>query len=457
MRYHLRISGAHWKALRAHLFPGDELEAVALLLCGLHRGEGVTVLCVRKVHLVPSEACERKINLLTWPVDQGLPLYEEALKENCAVVKIHSHPGGSPEFSSQDDRSDAEFFESISGWTDGYVPHGSAVMLPGGEMFGRVIGPSGEMVPLDRLLVAGSDIHVFDRDRTDHTTEADCRNIQAFGSGTIRTLKSLRVGIAGCSGLGGWLVEMLARLGIGEFVLVDPDVVKRKNLNRILNATDDDARKETPKVEVMERAIKAMGFGSKVTVYRQDLRHREVVLALAGCDAIFGGLDSADGRDILNRICAFYCLPYFDAGVRLDADGQGGVKYVGGACHFLQPGGSSLLSRNVISSESIAADSLYRSDPEEYARRRKVGYIRNVAVESAAVCSVNGLYASLTVNDFLARLHRFRDDDNADSDAQFLNLTGNYSEARAFPEPCPVLVRRTGFADRTPLLDLPGL
>ena len=29
MRYHLRISGAHWKALRAHLFPGDELEAVA--------------------------------------------------------------------------------------------------------------------------------------------------------------------------------------------------------------------------------------------------------------------------------------------------------------------------------------------------------------------------------------------------------------------------------------------
>jgi hypothetical protein len=324
-------------------------------------------------------------------------------------------------------------------------------------LVGRVIGPTGETIPFDRLLVAGSDIHVFDRDRTDRTTEADGRNIQAFGPGTVRILKSLRVGISGCSGTGSWLVEMLARLGIGEFVLVDPDVVKKKNLNRILNATDADANKEIPKVEVMERAIKAMGFGSKVTILYKHLRHRDVVLALAGCDVIFGGLDSSDGRDILNRICAFYCLPYFDVGVRLDADGQGGVKYVGGACHYLQPGGSSLLSRNVISSDGIAADSLYRSDPEEYARRRKAGYIRNVVVESPAVCSVNGLYASLAVNDFLARLHCFRDEDNADSDAQFLNLTGNYSEARAFPEPCTALVRRIGFADRSPLLDLPGL
>ncbi len=457
MRYHLRMAGAPWSALRAHLFPGDGFEAVALLLCGLHRGEDLTALCVRDVRLVPHESCRREPDLLTWPVEFGLPFYEEALKRDCAVVKIHSHPGGYPEFSMQDDRSDAEFFENLSGWTEGHVPHGSAVMLPDGAIFGRVVGPEGAPVPLDRIAVAGSDLHFFDRDVGVATIEADLRNIQAFGEGTVRTLKRLRIGIVGCSGTGSWLIEMLARLGIGEFVLVDPDIVTEKNLNRIVNATKADAAAGTPKVTVMKRAIEAMGFDSRVVPLQRDLHNSGVVRALAGCDVLFGGLDSADGRDILNRISSRYCLPYFDTGVRLDADGKGGVSYIGGACHYLQPGSSSLLSRKVITAEGIAADSLHRHDPEEYTRRRRAGYIHGVAVDRPAVCSVNGLYASLAVNDFLARLHRFRDEDNAEVDGVFINLTGSYLETRSFPVACSILAAKAGWADQKPLLDLPGL
>jgi tRNA A37 threonylcarbamoyladenosine dehydratase len=33
------------------------------------------------------------------------------------------------------------------------------------------------------------------------------------------------------------VIEQLARLGVGEFALIDPDVIEMKNLNRILNAT----------------------------------------------------------------------------------------------------------------------------------------------------------------------------------------------------------------------------
>jgi len=457
MRHNLRLAGGQWSVLRAHLFPGDELEAVALLLCGLHRQEHLTALCVRDIRLVPHDCCRREPDLLTWPTEFGLPFYNEALKRDLAVVKIHSHPGGYPDFSRQDDRSDREFFESLTGWTDSHVPHGSAVMLPDGGIFARVVGPDGGFVPVDRVAVAGPDLHFFDREQAATTAEVDLRNIQAFGEGTVRQLKRLRVGVAGCSGTGSWLVEMLARLGIGEIVLVDPDVVTRKNLNRIINATQADAEAAAPKVLVALRSIQAMGFGSKVMPIQKDLRDTGAIRALAGCDVLFGGFDCADGRDILNRISTSYCLPYFDVGVRLDADGQGGIAYIGGACHYLQPGGSSLISRKVITPEGIAADSLHRHDLAEYARRRKAGYIHGVAVDRPAVCSVNGLVASLAVNDFLARLHRFRDENNDTTDAVFLNLTGNYLETRSFPEPCPVLSPKTGRADQPPLLDLPGL
>ena len=457
MLYDLRFSGTHWSQLRGHLFPGDGLEAVALALCGLRREAGRTVLSVRRILKIPHAACRREPDLLRWPVELGLPLFEEAMREGCAVVKIHSHPGGFDRFSRQDDRSDAELFESLSGWTEGHVPHGSAVLLPDGRMFGRVIAEDGTFAAMRRIAVAGGDIHFFDSASGGRATESDLRNVQAFGPGTVETLKSLRIGVVGCSGTGSWVVEMLARLGVGGLVLVDPDTVHLRNLNRIVNSTRADVDAKRPKVEVMDRAVRSLGFTTEVQALQSDLRSAAVIHALAGCDVLFGCMDSADGRDLLNRISTFYCLPYFDVGVRLNADGVGGVEYIGGACHYLQPGGSSLLSRMVITADAVAADSLHRNSPDEYHRLRKDGYVRGVQLDSPAVCSVNGLFASLAVNDFLARLHRFRYDDNASADAIVLNLTGSYVESHSFPEPCALLLRRVGFGDREPLLDAPGL
>ena len=50
-------------------------------------------------------------------------------------------------------------------------------------------------------------------------------------------LQNLSVAVVGCSGTGSPVIEQLARLGVGRLLLVDPDVVKVKNLNRILNTT----------------------------------------------------------------------------------------------------------------------------------------------------------------------------------------------------------------------------
>ena len=64
----------------------------------------------------------------------------------------------------------------------------------------------------------------------------DLRTRQAFGDGTTDLLRSLSVGVAGCSGTGSWVIELLGRLGIGRLVLVDPDTIECKNMNRIVNS-----------------------------------------------------------------------------------------------------------------------------------------------------------------------------------------------------------------------------
>jgi molybdopterin/thiamine biosynthesis adenylyltransferase len=46
-----------------------------------------------------------------------------------------------------------------------------------------------------------------------------------------------RVAVFGCGGLGGFIIEELARLGVGQITVVDPDVFKEHNLNRQLLCT----------------------------------------------------------------------------------------------------------------------------------------------------------------------------------------------------------------------------
>jgi hypothetical protein len=263
--------------------------------------------------------------------------------------------------------------------------------------------------------------------------------------------------VIGCSGTGSPLIEQLVRLGIAKLVLVDPDVVEEKNLNRILHATIADALARRPKVEVMRRAFEETGLGCEVVPLQRNLVDPEVIRHVAECDILFGCMDGAEGRNLLNRVATFYCQPYFDVGVRLEADGVGGVSQVCGGVHYLQPGGSSLISRGVITPEDIEAEALRRTDPEEYERRFKVGYIRGIRENRPAVISVNMQFASMAVNEFLARLHPFRDDSNDGYAWTSTSLTQMHIYAKPDGDACVRLAKYVGRGDMKPLLDMPIL
>lgn len=454
----LRFTEAQLTVLRQHLFPGDGKESVALGLCGTRVDANHELYCVHDVTEVPMGTCPlRTSNVVRWDVAALVPLLERAIKRGLWVLKIHSHPDGSTRFSCQDDHTDLELAEGLEAVLDRSPCLLTAFMSSSGRVYSRVVTAAGSFQPVDRVMVVGDELSVGGAYCSASGDDTDLRTRQVFGDGTSGILRSLSVGVAGCSGTGSWVVEMLARLLVGRLVLVDPDCMERKNLNRIVNSKVSDARRNRPKVEVMASAIEKMGLGTIVEVHQCDLANRNVIGALAGCDFLFGCMDSADGRDLLNRIATFYVQPYIDIGVRLDADGKGGIDQVCCALHYLIPGGSSLLSRGVFTSEQVQAQAMRRIAPEQHTTLEKEGYIKGVPVERPAVVSVNGFVAAHAINEMLARLHPFRRDANAGFRYQIFSLSdGAWLRLPDGPS-CGLLARYVGRGDTIPLLGNPIL
>jgi ThiF family len=455
----IRISGKHYQEIKNHLFPGDDKEAVAVALCGRSKTKDNHTLLVHEVFLIPYEVCiERRPDFVHWPTDLILPLIKKAKVKGMAILKIHCHPGGGEFFSAYDTESDLSLFTGIHSWLDDNMPHASCIMLPGGRIFGRFINETIEFEKVEQILVAGSTILNWRyTEQSFVDDEIQIRNQQAFGKKTVSMLNQMTIGVVGCSGTGSPYIEQLKRFGVGKIVLVDPDYVDKVNLNRIINSTLEDAKNKTPKVEVMKRSIEEAGFKTKVIVFNSDITSAEVIKALSECDVVTSCVDGAEGRHVLNLISSFYLIPMFDLGIRLDADGEGGIDNIFGTIHYIQPGGSSLLSRKQYSTEKLNAEGIKRTNPEEYENRERNGYLTKANESSPAVISINMQLASTAINDFLSRIHPFRNVDN--ESVSFIRIIFGelYMEYQFDETPCPFFSKFIGLGDIEPLLNLSEL
>ncbi|MEE9431460.1 MAG: ThiF family adenylyltransferase [Melioribacteraceae bacterium] len=416
MKKSMCITEKQYKQLQKHLFPGDQKEAIAILLCGVHKAKNRERFLVHKIFMIPYEKCTvRSARRVQWQTDVLKPILDEASQKKLSVFKIHSHDKRFKEFSKIDNVSDKKLFPQIYTWLDSNQNHGSLIMLSCGKLIGRIVREDGKFVEIDSFSKIGNDIVSWTTANNNkiYDDEFALRHRQAFGEDTFKKLHNLKITIVGCSGTGSFVIEQLARLGVGELVLVDPDVVELKNLNRIINSTYNDAIKGKSKVSVLKRAITNMNIGTKVQTFYSNLFNSKVVNEVAGSDIIFGCMDSIDGRHLLNRISNIYLIPYFDLGVKLKADGKGGVEHIVGSVHYLQPGMSTLLSRGLYSQKKLESANLIRTDPDEYQKRLKSKYIDGIVVDSPAVISINNQISSFAVNDFLARIHCYRYNNNS--------------------------------------------
>ena len=438
-----------------HLFPGDMLETAGILLCNRGSGKQFERLLATDFICLPHDLSERKSDFVSWPFGQYLtPQRIEAIdRHGQSIFTVHSHPNGCKQFSEIDDANDCILFSSIHCWFDDARTHGAAIMTPKGEIIARAVNYDGNFRQVKTVSVVGDEILVWKRSEKQNTEAYHDKMSQTFGRGTLDLLRSLRVGVIGCSGTGSIVIELLVRNCVGELVIVDNDILEEKNLNRIVNGTALDAREGRPKVDSIRDAVKRMGLDTEVHAYRKLTDSPDAVAALVDCDALFGCVDSAFGRYHLDCLASAYLIPYFDVGVHIEADGTGGIDSADAVSHYVHPEGRSLLSRGAYTMEQVMAENWRRTDPAHYRRQRVAGYLAAVGEEQPAVMSVNMQAACMAFNDFMARIHAYRFDGNREFGVQRFRLAhGCYENESDDGGPHPLIERYKGAGDASLLV-----
>lgn len=442
--------------LHGHLFPGDGKEAAAVALCGTVAAADAHKLTVHHLELIPySECLVRRPDKLVWPTDRVIPLLARAERDGLAIVKFHSHPGGYGNFSRADDAADKDLFDCVTAWLPG-KPHASVIMLPDQRMNGRMFLGGAPPAPLRVIGTVGDRIRVHVHGRVRHGIGQQATR-QVFGEFTTEQLAALRIVVVGASGTGSLVIEQLIRSGVGVLIVIDDDVVLERNLNRIVNATSEDAHREVPKVKLAERTAMLTGTGTQVIPIPTSLLDADALRHASSADIMFGCVDTTLARAVMNRIATFHTQPYFDLGVRIDADGAGGVEYVGGGVHYLQPGKSTLQSRGVLDDERLRAEWLALTDPESLKRLRGEGYLKGYADQKPVVMPLNMQAAGTAVLEFLARLHGFRVVPDGDYASQGISVSHGVTFNTPEPRGKGPLSAEVGRGTTSPLLGLPGL
>lgn len=88
-----------------------------------------------------------------------------------------------------------------------------------------------------------------------------------IGRENVEKLNNKKVAIFGIGGVGSYVVEALARVGIGRFILVDSDDISITNINRQIIATNRTIGE--PKVEVAKERILEINSNAKVEIYKE--------------------------------------------------------------------------------------------------------------------------------------------------------------------------------------------
>lgn len=88
-----------------------------------------------------------------------------------------------------------------------------------------------------------------------------------IGAKNIEKLKNATIAVFGCGGVGSYAVEGLARAGVGNFVLVDNDIVDITNINRQLIADITTVGKD--KVEVQKERILKINPNVNVEIHKE--------------------------------------------------------------------------------------------------------------------------------------------------------------------------------------------
>ena len=134
------------------------------------------------------------------------------------------------------------------------------------------------------------------------------RNLGALTEEECLALRGKKVFVAGCGGLGGHIIDMLLRVGIGSISVADGDVFDESNLNRQLLSRTDVLGHSKAEVAALHAA--AVNPDVCFTVKAEFVTQDNVTELLSGCDAVMDALDNIPSRKLIKAECDRQGIPY---------------------------------------------------------------------------------------------------------------------------------------------------
>lgn len=415
----LVIPAGMYERLRQHLFPGDGDEHGAVIAAGMATGtDGAVRLLSRDLFLaadgqdyVPGQ---RGYRMLTAEFIRKRIKY--CRDQKLVYLAIHNHGGhNSVCFSGDDLRSHERGYPALLDIT-GSLPVGALVFAPD-AVAADIWLPGGARTPITHATIVGASRRVLRSAPVSETFARHAkydRQARLFGDAGQAILGRAKIAIIGLGGVGSIIAELSAHLGVGKFVLIDPDRFELTNHPRVVGATRWDALPcllrpvlpvwarrgmssfATRKTLIAARVIRRPNPDARINIINRNVADPEAARALLDCDYIFLAADTATARLIFNQVVNQYLIPGVQIGSKISTDKETGD--ISNVFSIVRPASS---EHGCLWCNELINPAHLQEEAQQEEERRAQRYLDEDEVPTPSVITLNAVGAAHAANDFL--------------------------------------------------------
>jgi hypothetical protein len=335
-------------------------EVIGFLFCQRHQVSKHKIRYIPKSWVVPASDCYEHQSASGLVLKQHFHSYllENHLQPGLDIVHIHTHAGRAiPDFSYVDDRYESEYAQFIASSFPKKPRLISGVFdenLQSGQF--RIWDRKGEK--FEYVNFCNSLFEVSNSQDVMNNTDLMFSRQKIFGSANQKVLNQLKVALIGCGGIGSIFAELLGRLGVTNWVLIDPDKLETVNLNRMPGATQEMVEQQWHKVHYVKHLIKKIySEGSCVKTIETTVESELAKQEIATCDLIVVATDNHLSRKTAQELALQYMRPLVCLGTHIDVKPDNKPRMY---CRITVPplgGGWCLMCGNIINLQRAALES----------------------------------------------------------------------------------------------------
>lgn len=408
MKYSVVLTEEINESLLNHLIREDRQEDLCFAL--YNKSEGKSRVTGVLTEVVLPEDGERQVHgNASFNSDYFERVLKIAMKKNCGIVFMHSHPYSGWQHMSETD-VEAEKNRMSS----------QVLSVTGKPLLGMTVGTDGiwsarfwtkneegfyEREWCETVRIVGDKLRVHFNDDLlpppSYKEELN-RTISAWGEGIQADLTRLKIGIVGVGSVGSILAECLGRMGVKNISLIDFDSFERKNIDRSIGAFENDIGKS--KSDVISRSIAKGATASKFVGQSIEFSicEEEGFKNALDCDVLFSGVDRPWPRFVMNFIAYGHVIPVIDGGIRVETGRNGSLIRADWRAHTAGIGRPCLECLGQYSADEVSLEQEGLLDDPNYIKNNKEDIKKLVAGENVIAFSVS--LAGLELQQFLSLL-----------------------------------------------------